>query len=120
MSRETHDVLVSTLPERPENSSEPRLWARVTTGQVQPQHWDAALSMLKPMVEDPGDNRSHLGSMLLANRTLAKVVIVGVWDSRRAIAATDDQVHAQAYLVRRSGFLTSSPTHEVYEIVSWG
>src|SRR5687767_1074992 len=45
MSRETHDVLVSTLPERPEDSSELRLWARVTTGQVQPQHWDAALSM---------------------------------------------------------------------------
>ena len=34
--------------------------------------------------------------------------------------ATDDEIHAQAYLVRRSGNLTSSPIHEVYEIVGWG
>ena len=120
MSRETHDVVVSTLPDRPEDSAELRLWARVTTGQVLPEHWDAALAMLQPMVEDSGDNRAHLGSILLVNRTMAKVVVVGIWDSRRAISATDDEVHAQAYLVRRSGYLTSSPTHEVYEIVSWG
>ncbi len=120
MTRESYEVVVTTVrPATPEDAAG-RAWGRVTTGQVPPEHWDAAIAMLTPMVADDGENRSHQGSMLLANRSLSKIVIVGVWDSRRAIAATDDEIHAQAYLVRRSGFLTSSPTHEVYEIVGWG
>lgn len=120
MTRESYEVVVSTVrPVTPEDAGG-RAWGRVTTGQVPPERWDDAIAMLTPMVESKGENRAHQGSMMLANRTLAKVVIVGVWDSRRAIAATDDAVHAQAYLMRRSGYLTGSPTHEVYEIVGWG
>lgn len=120
MTRESYEVIVSTVrPATPDDAAS-RAWGRVTTGFAPPERWDEAIAMLKPMVEDDGDNRSHQGSVLLANRTLAKVVIVGVWDSRRAIMATDDEIHAQSYLVRRSGFLTSSPTHEVYEVVGWG
>jgi hypothetical protein len=118
VTRESYDVVVSTVrPATPEDLNI-RAWARVTTGQVPPERWDDAVEMLTPMVADMGENRSHQGSMMLANRTLSKIVILGVWDSRRAISATDDEVHAQAYLVRRSGNLTASPTHEVYEIVS--
>jgi hypothetical protein len=120
MTRESYEVIVTTLrPAMPEDATT-RSWGRVTTGQVPPERWDDAIKMLTPIVADMGENRSHQGSMLLVNRSLAKVVIVGIWDSRRAIAATDDEVHAQAYLVRRSGYLTNSPTHEVYEIVGWG
>ncbi|HYI13881.1 MAG TPA: hypothetical protein VEX37_00705 [Thermomicrobiales bacterium] len=120
MTRESYEVIVTTVRDASPEDATTRSWARVTTGQVRPERWDDAVAMLTPMVADMGENRSHQGSMMLANRTLSKVVIVGVWDSRRAISATDDEIHAQAYLVRRSGFLTSSPTHEVYEIVGWG
>lgn len=120
MMRESYEVIVSTLRAATPEDAIPHAWGRVTIGQVPPEHWDDAITMLKPMVEDEGDNRSHQGSMLLANRTLSTLVIVGVWDSRRAITMTDDEIHAQAYRVRRSGFLTTSPTHEVYEVVGWG
>jgi hypothetical protein len=120
VTRESYEVTVSTLRPATVEDQERRLWGRVTTGLVPPDRWDAAIEMLTPMVADKGENRSHQGSMMMVNRTLLKIVIIGVWDSRRAISATDDEVHAQAYLVRRSGNLTSSPTHEVYEIVGWG
>jgi hypothetical protein len=120
MTRESYEVIVTTVRDATPEDATSRSWARLTTGQVSPERWDDAIAMLTPMVAEMGDNRSHQGSMLLVNRPLSKVVIVGVWDSRRAISATDDEIHAQAYLVRRSGFLTSSPTHEVYEIVGWG
>jgi hypothetical protein len=120
VTRESYEVIVSTVRPATAEDLDSRAWGRITTGQVPPERWDDAIEMLTPMVADMGENRSHQGSMMLANRTLSKIVIVGVWDSRRAIAATDDEVHAQAYLVRRSGNLTSSPTHEVYEIVGWG
>lgn len=120
MAREAHEVITTTLRDATPEDTTRRAWARVTTGQIPPERWDAAIAMLTPMVEDRGENPSHQGSMMLANRSLSKIVIIGVWDSRRAIVATDDEVHAQAYLVRRSGFLTTSPTHEVFEIVSWG
>jgi len=120
MARESHEVRVSTLRDATPADATGRFWARVTTGEVPPTHWDDALGMLSPIVADSGDNRSHQGSMMLVNPMLSKIVIIGVWDSRRAITMTDDEVHAQAYLVRRSGFLASSPTHEVFEIVSWG
>jgi hypothetical protein len=120
MAREAHEVIISTLRAATPEDATRRAWSRVTTGLIPPDKWDAAIAMLTPMVADSGDNPSHQGSMMMANRTLSKIVIIGVWDSRRAIVATDDEIHAQAYLVRRNGFLTTSPTHEVYEIVSWG
>jgi hypothetical protein len=120
MTRESYEVVVTTVRPATLEDATNRAWGRVTTGQVPPEHWDDAIAMLTPMVEESGENQSHQGSMMLANRTLSKIVIVGVWDSRRGITMTDDEIHAQAYLVRRSGYLTSSPTHEVYEIVGWG
>jgi heme-degrading monooxygenase HmoA len=120
MAREAYEVVTSTLrPATPEDARG-RAWGRVTTGMVPPERWDDAVAVLKPIVEDDGDNRSHQGSMMLINRSLAKIVIVGVWDSRRAIYATDDEVHAQAHMVRRSGYLSSSPIHEIYEVAGWG
>lgn len=119
MTRESYDVVVSTLRPAMPGDEQIRAWGRVTTGHVPPDRWDDAIEMLTPMVADMGENQSHQGSMMLVNRALSKIVIVGVWDSRRAISATDDEVHAQAYLVRRSGNLSASPTHEVYEIVSF-
>jgi hypothetical protein len=120
VTRESYEVVVSTIRAATPEDLDRRAWGRVTTGLVPPDRWDAAIEMLTPMVADMGENRSHQGSMMMVNRSLLKIVIIGVWDSRRAITATDDEVHAQAYLVRRSGNLSSSPTHEVYEIVSWG
>jgi hypothetical protein len=120
MAREAYEVVTSTLRPATPDDARRRAWGRVTTGQVPPERWDETVALLKPMVEDDGDNRSHQGSMMLVNRTLSKIVIIGVWDSRRAINASDDEIHAQAYMVHRNGYLTSSPTHEIYEIVGWG
>ena len=120
VNRESYVVDLSTLA--PTVPPEQRLpaWARVTTGQIPPQHWDAAMEMLRPMVaSNAGTNAEYYGSLFLTNRTLSKAIVIGVWASRRAITDTDDDVHAQAYLVRRAGYLAESPTHELFEIVGW-
>lgn len=119
MVREAHEVAVSTFDRIAPEAGHQRNWARVTIGHVPPEHWDDAIAMLTPIVEDEGDNPAHQGSMMLANRTLSKLVVIGFWESRRSILMTDDEIHAQAYRVRRNGFLTASPTHEVFEVVDW-
>ncbi|MGH9175110.1 MAG: hypothetical protein ACRD1H_12175 [Vicinamibacterales bacterium] len=120
VNRESYVVDLSTVA--PSVPPEQRLpaWARVTTGQIPPPHWDAALEMLRPMVaSDEATGPDYHGSLFLTNRTLSKAIVIGLWASRRAITDTDDDVHARAYLVRRSGYLAESPTHELFEIVGW-
>ncbi len=119
MVREAHEVAVSTFRRISPEAGHQRNWARVTVGHVLPEHWDDAIAMLTPIVEDEGENPAHQGSMMLANRTLLKLVVIGIWESRRSILMTDDEIHAQAYRVRRSGFLTASPIHEVFQVVDW-
>jgi hypothetical protein len=120
VNRESYVVDFTSLRAATPEDAMRQAWARVTTLQMRPESWDDALAMLRPMAaNDEGTGSDYHGTLLLTNRILSKAIAIGVWANRRAISQTDDEVHAQAYLIRRAGCLTVSPVHDVFEIVGW-
>ena len=92
--------------------------ARVITAQVQPGKIDEAIRVFRDSVLPvTGQQQGARQLLLLADRKANRCVVVGIWESEQAMAASETSGYFQLQAAKFDHIFAAPPTRENYDVV---